>query len=387
MKLLSFLGTGNYQETTYFAGNRECRTNIFPLAVVEWLKPSEAIFLLTKEAKAHKNWTDLQAKIPKSCSVTSVDIPIGKSETEFWEIFKKLTESLSQSNDEIVFDITHGFRSLPILGLLAAAYLRVASSIKLKAVLYGAFEAKDETTNRTPVFDLTPFLQMQNWAIATDKFIKDGNAKEIANLLKLSPASISWNLETISTVRESSPIKFQQLATSLENLSIALNISRPTEIAFESKRIIQKLEDSTQVSSEWIQPFELLRERVIDTYSDFREDDLVSQRKLIKWFAEHGKQSQAILLAREWLISWAGNKINENDRDIVCEYLNNRCNGANLLKNLAEWRQVEKVWIDVRDFRNDLAHYGIGRRKPKTLQEFLTFAKKISETLEKFEVD
>ena len=130
----------------------------------------------------------------------------------------------------------------------------------------------------------------------------------------------------------------------------------------------------------------MLRERVVETYLDFQEDDLLSQRKLIKWFAEHGKQSQAILLAREWLISWAGNKINEDDRDRTAEYLNDKCYGTNLLKNLAEWNELETVWRDVRDYRNDLAHYGKGRRKPKSLQEFLSFAKKLSVTLEKFKV-
>src|SRR5215813_14716663 len=118
MKLLSFLGTGNYSQVRYVWGQHAYDTDLFPEALAVWLMPSQVLMLLTKEAKQHQNWTNLQARLAGKVEPTAIDIPSGKSEAELWQIFEKLTGCLDEG-DEVVFDVTHAFRSLPILTLLA----------------------------------------------------------------------------------------------------------------------------------------------------------------------------------------------------------------------------------------------------------------------------
>ncbi|MBK7995030.1 MAG: CRISPR-associated DxTHG motif protein, partial [Blastocatellia bacterium] len=145
MKLITFLvGTGNYQETNYFwekdaSKKLEYKTKFFSEAVISWLKPEKILIVLTETVQKHNNWTELKNLLEtkfEGQSIEPINIPNGSSENELWDIFSNLTESINQ-NDEVAFDITHSFRSLPVLSLLAISYLRVAKNIKIKYLLYG----------------------------------------------------------------------------------------------------------------------------------------------------------------------------------------------------------------------------------------------------------
>ena len=58
-------------------------------------------------------------------------------------IFNIIEQNIPTSS-ELLLDITHGFRSLPMLGFLAVAYLRAAKAIALTHLVYGALEAQTE---------------------------------------------------------------------------------------------------------------------------------------------------------------------------------------------------------------------------------------------------
>jgi len=58
-----------------------------------------------------------------------VDIPDGKDEDELWKIFSIIVDEV-QPGDEILFDITHGFRSLPFIAFLTVAYLKEVKGAK-----------------------------------------------------------------------------------------------------------------------------------------------------------------------------------------------------------------------------------------------------------------
>lgn len=103
--------------------------------LIAWLAPQETLVLLTNEAKVHKHWKNLRQRSQSQTQLTPVDIPSGKSKAELRQIF----------------DVTHGFRSLPMLPLLASAFLRVAKNIKMQDIMYGAFDARDEN-NQVPLF-------------------------------------------------------------------------------------------------------------------------------------------------------------------------------------------------------------------------------------------
>src|SRR5690606_7835290 len=75
----------------------------------------------------------------KGFQVENIGIPEGHNEEELWEIFKTILDQLEEG-DEIILDITHSFRYLPMLTFIIINYARIVKKCSLKAVYYGAFE-------------------------------------------------------------------------------------------------------------------------------------------------------------------------------------------------------------------------------------------------------
>ena len=117
--------------------------------------------------------------IPHSC-IEEKDIPSGKNQEELMEIFNIICDQI-KDEDEIVFDITHGFRSIPVMVLSAITFARNAKSkVSVRGIYYGAFEAKQDGI--TPVFNIKPYLDIMEWSQAITSFAKYGNSDNIYDL-------------------------------------------------------------------------------------------------------------------------------------------------------------------------------------------------------------
>lgn len=387
LKLITFLGTGNYQSVKYQYESKEKETAIFPEALNEWLQPSRLLVMLTPEAKAHQNWERLKGMIPNAEEVL---IPSGKSEKELWEIFTVLTAQL-EDGDEVVFDVTHAFRSLPILALLAAIYLRTVKSIKLRAILYGAFEAKD-ANNCAPIFDLTPFVSLMDWVTASDKFIKTGDAREMAALLSETQQS----LRKANPQWQELPSKLKNLGGLLEELSQSLFLTRSDMVQELAQGLDGKINEAKSDVERWAQPFALLLERVKNTYQAFAAESLLdAELKMIEWYLERGQIVQAVTLSREWLVTWTSEQIGQKELDTRAE-IESGINQAHRFKLgkgineispfLAAIQQISQVdvllnsWGSIADLRNDIAHCG-KRKNPRGVAKIAESAKKISAEL------
>ncbi|MFQ3679494.1 MAG: TM1812 family CRISPR-associated protein, partial [Pseudanabaenaceae cyanobacterium] len=146
MHLLTFLGTGKYQATRYVWQGEEWVTPYVGQALQHFLKADRLSVFVTPEAKA-MHWEALQGAIAQTCVLEAIDIPMGESEAEIWEIFAAVVRTVSPGA-EIAFDITHAFRSIPLLVVLAGGFLQKARGVRLRGTYYGAFNParKDEST-------------------------------------------------------------------------------------------------------------------------------------------------------------------------------------------------------------------------------------------------
>ncbi|HWQ35304.1 MAG TPA: TIGR02221 family CRISPR-associated protein [Blastocatellia bacterium] len=374
-KILTFLGTGDYRETIYNWQQQPVKTKLFPFALAQWVEAEQMLVLLTAEARQHQHWADLQNALNgHPIRLIPVDIPSGKSEQELWGIFDRMVSVLDEG-DEIIFDVTHAFRSLPMLSLMAAAFLRVAKKIRLQHLLYGAYEARQDEV--APVFDLTPFISLLDWTTATDQFIKRGNASELATFLKDAHQQ-AWR-DRIAPKSEL-PRHLQSLGAGLEGLSQALRLSRPAEVCDKAEQVTSALNRAITETETFARPFTLLLDKVRATTEPFHENTLASQRKLVHWYVEHEQYMQAATLAREWLVSWACEQLKikaAQDRDArlpVEEAINQAQRrkqqkeigeeSAYLkpLERLAQIDDLLKVWDQLGQLRNDVAHCGMNRQ-------------------------
>ena len=98
-----------------------------------------------------------------------------------------ILSALSQAMDpgeNLILDVTHGFRHLPMLALVAARYLAHVRKVHVQELYYGALEMVDQQTKETPVLRLGAMLQMLDWVEALATYDKSGNYGVFSELLK-----------------------------------------------------------------------------------------------------------------------------------------------------------------------------------------------------------
>lgn len=289
--VITFLGV-RPNKTEYEYQGKTYTGEVFAEAMREFLEFDRMLVFVTEEAKK-ESWPVLQKH--NDPRIQEVLIPTGESETEVWEIFDTVIQHVPEG-EEVTFDITHGLRSIPFLVFLFAAYLRSAKQVKIRAILYGAFELRKREGNQSrpaPVFDLSKFATMLEWINATDQFIQTGDAYRLAALLE--------------------EVKQQKKAAeTLKNVSQAALLCQPKTLMEKANELGPDLNEAADSFSTTSQPFKVLSKRILDTFSTFAlreplknpQQFLEREWKLIQWYREHGQLIQALTLAREFLLDF-----------------------------------------------------------------------------------
>jgi CRISPR-associated Csx2 family protein len=394
MKIISFLGFNFYQETTYLHPftNQKCTTPFFQEALVDFFQPETLYVLLTKTVETQipknateSNWDALQKRLKGKVNLSPIhNIPESNSPEDIWQIFQKVNDCLDDG-DSVIFDITHSFRSVPVVALISVSYLRIVRQVKIEKLLYGAFEAKNQETNETPTFDLLPIVSLLDWTTATDQFLKTGNAEALASLL------------------HSSHSQTEQLASNIKEIAQGLQLLRPMDVMKESAILPKRVKEATSIISQSIPPFSALLERVVEDYGKFSlenpedfinnsKESLLRQLDMIEWYVTKEQTVQALSLAREWLPSLLCYYFNIDPLDkINREEMELLLTGGKIKDKesiyLQQWNDIPKpkrkkvnnLWggeFNLANLRNDALHAGF-RKNPKTAEYIIQQTKEI----------
>jgi len=298
MIAISFLGPTQYKETTYVCGTQAFGTRFFAECLPHFYPDiTEVMLFVTPTVRQHANCAELSQRMGEQ--LRPITIPEGHSEQDLWEIFDKLTSTIPEGS-EVLFDITNSFRSLPFVIFLAAAYLRSARHVKVVGILYGAFEAKD-VENRSPVFDLSPFITLLDWLNATDQFVHTGDARRLAALL--NPGNQSAGTAAAAS-------------RALSEVSLAAFLCQPFHLMAQVGGLEQKMKAAEVELEQLARPFGLLQEEIERTFGAFKADfarnateGLQAQLRLIEWYYGNNQLIQAVTLAREWVITAVTNRL------------------------------------------------------------------------------
>lgn len=393
MKAITFLGAATAYETTYVLDDgREHTAPFFGVALARFVPNLTMRVFVTKEAR-EKHFEQFQTLVEDYVDdLQPVDIPDGSNDTELWEVFQKVVEAV-EPEESVIFDITHGYRSLPFLSFLSAAYLRAVKRVRLEAVYYGNFEARDRsvTPNRAPVIDLTRFVELLDWMIGADRFVRFGDARDLAQLLNAQHERIKPDPRTTDKIAMSawnnSPLK--HTANNLTRASQALRLVRPAEAMDASQRIRVQMPEAVQSSQALARPFTLLSQHLLDSFAPIAlsEEDqkrdpyrtLEVERALIGWYLERNQIFQAVALAREWLISrimvqvgmakelmdknarlQVENAIRKQVQRLQAKAADEQQDDEDLpdLNNVADITDIAQLFNQLGDLRNDLMHAG-----------------------------
>lgn len=113
------------------------------------------------------------------CEARLVLIPYCRDEGEQVRLLGILADHVDR-RDAVHIDVTHGFRHLPMLALVAALHLRVVRDARIEGLWYGAY---DPDTNEAPVHNLVGLLRLADWVEALHTYDKDGDYGSFAALL------------------------------------------------------------------------------------------------------------------------------------------------------------------------------------------------------------
>jgi len=329
-KILSFLGIGSYSSVIYewcdLSGeSKQVETNLFPYALAQYFPDYKILLFATQKAreagKEDQGQTYLQQLEKKLKErLVPIAIPEGRNPEELWQIFNTLVENVSQE-DEIILDITHAFRSIPMFSLVASSFLRQVKRAQIKHILYGAYEAREKRGNQeiAPVFDLSLILDLMDWISATDFFLSRGDAKNLAYILKKTHSNLWKKKQSIS--RQNLPKLLSKAGGALESFSLALWLAQPCEVMKSARNLEKILSQAKNEFEEWALPFATILGEVQDQVSKLasqqpdylNEDNLCIQKEIILYLLDKGLYMQAVTMAREWVISWIILKSGQND--------------------------------------------------------------------------
>ena len=217
-KLLSFLGSNTYNKCTYKyvqserGKNKSYNTYFIQEALTEimckdWTEDDEVIIFLTNKAKKENYYPNDKKKISLGngeykyehrdglkhdleshnykFNLKPVSIKNGNNMEEIWKNFDIIINEIEEG-DEIIFDITHAFRYIPILALVVLNYAKSLKNIKIKGIYYGNYEYKNSSDNNPhfakgekPIMNLIELDEILEWSQAVDSFVKYGNSDHI----------------------------------------------------------------------------------------------------------------------------------------------------------------------------------------------------------------
>jgi CRISPR-associated Csx2 family protein len=231
--LISFLGrntsapTTGYRQANYQIDGKSYATAYFGFALAEHVKPTKMLLLGTvgsmwdvlieahatdgqqeearlrlmelaqsnnvNEAILHEFAPLIEQRL--GCPVEMKIIPYARDTAEQIGILATVANHI-QAQESVIIDVTHGFRHLPMLGLLAAHYLERVKRIKVAGIYYGAADMTE--AGKTPVLDLRGLLQTMDWIQAFAAYDASGNYAPFADLLPKE----GWSEPECQTLRE-----------------------------------------------------------------------------------------------------------------------------------------------------------------------------------------
>jgi len=388
LKMLTFLGNGLYSECVYEFHGKRCATSFVQVALAQIFEAEEVCVFVTQreQGSRSRNWDGNQIKDSQPFLIKglaaqaselphirfrAVDIPDGRSMDELWKIFDRLLDCIDDG-DEIIFDVTHSFRSIPIMALASIQYVRTLKNITLRGIYYGAYEARDEQTNTAPVFDLTAFVTLMDWSQAVNAFTMTGNMDGMKTMLQAESAPRC----RATRGRDPEGCLLRDFGKELDAFGQNLATCRgrniyDTDHSGNLRGLIEKLRDSTSLAA--LKPLLDLLEGKIQSLEVPGSERMATVRRgfeAVRWCMAHGQIQQAYTFLQETIITYV---CLIRGKDFQSHKIREQCSSALLCASKSkgeisesghEWvvglhEDVLSVFDALSKRRNDINHCGI----------------------------
>lgn len=376
---------GKYDVCKY--GNREdgfeCETEFIQEATLRYLTskgeewtPDKVVILLTDKAR-EMTWKDLEPRIRKlgiTEDIEGVSITDGKSVSEIWENFTILFDKL-QEGDQLFFDLTHGFRYLPMLVLTVGNYARFLKNTVVRSITYGSLEGKD-ADGLAPIIDLLPLSDIQDWSYAVGEYTLTGSTMQLS---KLCTDILTPDLKDTAQ-KDNRVLALKNFSDDLSRLVNERRTCRGLDV-LRAHSLVKLKEDLEKVKSE-LTPLIPAYAPIIDSVTRemdgfYPEKDIRNNYLSAVWCNERGLHQQAITLLYEGILTkvcldWKLNEIKDrgivnaafflaqdsstDDRDDTGDFFQVNDTAEKIASTLE--RDLVNLFHELRRVRNDVNHCG-----------------------------
>ncbi|MBM7582852.1 CRISPR-associated Csx2 family protein [Caldicoprobacter guelmensis] len=424
LKFISFLGTNAYHPCNYILDDEKVENCCYiQEALIRLLTNKglkfDSVLVFTTEAAYKNNWisnaysksyNEQRPGLEKALEdifrddprcIRRIPIPSGNNERELWKLFEILMANIEEG-DEIVLDITHSFRFLPMLTFIVLCFARIVKRCEIKGIYYGAFDALGGiekiknipvSERNAPVFDLTPFVVLFDWVIGVDRYLETGDASIIERLTREESARLSRRIsENISQCELpidaaylfKEPRLLRKLAEAMVQFSSAVFTCRGQDLsikALELKKVINEVVESKAYKH--IKPLAQIMDLLKNRFNRFGQDEHVNMLETVRWCLENRMYQQGLTILEEGLISFACDMYGLNKRDKECRqrysgYYREIQEGTAFVKllngfDLNTTIEFYKLLYNLSNLRNDINHAGWTPHpnKPVTFKEKL----------------
>lgn len=345
MRLVSFLGTTDYAPLTYtLPENGEThRSRYVQEALVAHYDIAEVVVLVTAEARAKH--ADALRDVLQPCGVPLDFEPIANpvDEAGQWKLFEVLAATVKDARRAIL-DVTHSFRSAPLIGVAAALYLEKLHDLQVEHIVYGQ---TDMATGTGTVVELSSFLSLIKLTNGADIFKRTGDARPLQRHLARR------------TDTHTSPV----LLHNLGHMGDALHLLRGPELARAAEHLHLSLDGYLPPTPQAAAEHAVIR-HVDEAFAPFRHTDapLRVQLEQVSYYTKRRSWSAALVAVVELIITTVCKSRNlpadrRGSRKEAQQLLNDT-HGAPAGRPIG--KALQNHYSKLKDYRNQVSHNAQG---------------------------
>ena len=235
---LSFLGKGDYFPCSYqWNGHSSCKTAYAQVAELELLlqlgEEISTVVIFGTKTSYKKHWNSLQIELESLFIRFQKNIPFR---------FETINEVLSTDNQwqdvqtilpfipfgaEVILDVTHGFRSVPIVFSTALQFVQMIRNVSLRHVFYAQYAEE-----QSELIDYIGFYQIQEWTHAVQTLVHNADARTLS---KVSQQDLHIQIPALSNSTELSNA-LTELTRAIRDVKVNIVESK----AIEALKIVQQ---------------------------------------------------------------------------------------------------------------------------------------------------
>lgn len=269
-------------------------TNMFPLIIDNFSSEYDIYPIFTEKA------LNIQNTVLKSEELTFKDFKQDfkiKNENDFNEIFHIINDALSSDYNELIIDLSHGFRHLPILAIINLIMLDIKDSDKIKHILF----AKEIISFKEyEIIDLKEYLDIAKLLFTLTAFNSNYTVGNKLTFLNKNYQDLVDNLRIIST---------HILANSLQQLIGSDSLIHKTVESLKQLLLDDKLRQFTNEINNIIEHMNRIKN--LD-----KEKEYIQFFQLAKMMDKRGYLLNSITLLNESMGFYCAEKLQNMDEDI-----------------------------------------------------------------------